>query len=124
MTETENEAIVRAFIAAWNERDREAIGRAFHPGIRCTGASYPTATGREEALALCDPFLAADAIDWRIVNCAVRGNVVFTERVDTFEYAGKPELIVPACGVFELNEAGLIVRWHDYFDSVGLGEVL
>lgn len=124
MTETENEAIVRGFIAAWNAKDREAIGRAFHPDIRCTGASYPTANGREEALALCDPFLSADAIDWQIVNCAVRGRVVFTERVDRFEYAGKPDLVVPACGVFELDEEGAILRWHDYFDSAGLGDVM
>ncbi|WP_066555986.1 limonene-1,2-epoxide hydrolase family protein [Croceicoccus bisphenolivorans] len=120
MTEPEAESIVRAFISAWNAKDRDAIGRAFHPDIRCTGANYPTAEGREAAITLCDPFLVADAIDWQILNCAVRGTTVFTERVDRFFYTGKPELVVEACGVFDLDESGLIRRWHDYFDTTDI----
>lgn len=122
MTEAERETIVRAFIASWNARDRDAIGRAMHPDIECTGASYPTALGREAALALCDPFLAADGIEWIITNCATRGSLVFAERVDKFRFADRPDFVVAACGVFDVGADGLIRRWQDYFDSAGIAE--
>lgn len=111
-------ATVRAFIAAWNRKDRAALAEALHPNATCEGVSLPPAAhGRTASLALFDPFLAADELDWTIINIAAAGRSVFTERVDRFRYNGMDWTTVRACGYFELDEAGLITTWRDYFDK-------
>lgn len=120
----DREAIVRRFINAWNMRDTAAIRAALHPEIECVGASYPAARGPDETMALSAPFLAADEIDWRIIHCATTGPVVFVERIDRFRFGDRPWLVIPACGVFDIADDGLIRRWFDYFDSCGLAEAM
>lgn len=111
-------ATVRAFIAAWNRKDRAALAEALHPDAVCEGVSLPPpAHGRAASLALFDPFLAADELDWTIINIAAAGRSVFTERVDRFHYKDMDWTTVRACGYFELDEAGLITIWRDYFDK-------
>ena len=110
-------ATVEAFIAAWNRRDRAALAAALHPDAVCEGVSLPPAAqGREASLALFDPFLVAEELDWQVIHAAAQGRVVFTERVDRFRYAGMDWTTVRACGCFELDEQGLITAWRDYFD--------
>lgn len=109
---------VREFIAAWNRRDRSALAEALHPEAICEGVSLPpVARGRAASLALFDAFLAADELDWTIVNMAAAGRSVFTERVDRFHFRGMDWTTVRACGYFELDEMGLITVWRDYFDK-------
>ena len=115
---------VRAFIAAWNNKDRSGLRAALHPDITCIGASYPAAQGIEATLALSEPFLQAEEIDWKILNIAQNGGTVFTERRDHFKFADQPAFVVPASGVFEVNRDGLITRWQDYFDTAGLAEAM
>jgi limonene-1,2-epoxide hydrolase len=43
------------------------------------------------------------------------GNVIFNERVDTIVMNGK-KADIPVAGMFELNDAGKIKVWRDYFD--------
>ena len=43
------------------------------------------------------------------------GNVVYNERVDRFRFSGG-WLELPVAGVFELDAAGKITLWRDYFD--------
>ena len=108
---------VSAFIAAWNRRDRTALSRALHPDAICEGVSLPpSAQGREASLDLFDPFLAAEELDWQVINIAAAGRSVFTERVDRFRFAGQDWTTVRACGYFEVDQAGLITAWRDYFD--------
>lgn len=44
------------------------------------------------------------------------GNVVFNERVDTIRMKNGKSAKIPVAGVFELNDAGQITAWRDYFD--------
>jgi limonene-1,2-epoxide hydrolase len=46
---------------------------------------------------------------------AVAGNVVMNERTDKFRIGDK-WLALPVAGVFELDGAGRITLWRDYFD--------
>ncbi len=55
-----------------------------------------------------------DSVDWRLVNIAVDGNTVLTERVDNFVIDAK-EVSLPIMGVFEIAD-GRICVWRDYFD--------
>jgi limonene-1,2-epoxide hydrolase len=51
----------------------------------------------------------------RILKSLHDGNTVINERVDTIKMKGKSAEI-PVAGVFELNDAGKIAVWRDYFD--------
>ena len=50
-----------------------------------------------------------------IKNIAASGNVVFTERSDSWTMNGV-KVVEPFVGVFEVNSEGKISRWCDYFD--------
>jgi limonene-1,2-epoxide hydrolase len=50
----------------------------------------------------------------------VAGHAVLTERVDRLQVQGKP-VEIKVMGTFELNEAGKITAWRDYFD---LGQLM
>ncbi|SFP33421.1 MULTISPECIES: limonene-1,2-epoxide hydrolase family protein [Actinomadura] len=56
----------------------------------------------------------------QLLNIAVDGDVVFTERIDVGRtQAGEELLTVPVVGVFTVRD-GKIARWTDYFDPAGL----
>jgi limonene-1,2-epoxide hydrolase len=50
-----------------------------------------------------------------LLNIATVGNVVFAERLDTVHMAGR-DVNIHVTGVFELNDAGKITSWREYFD--------
>jgi limonene-1,2-epoxide hydrolase len=52
----------------------------------------------------------------KILKSAHQGNVVFNERVDTIRMKNGKSAAIPVAGVFELNDAGKIICWRDYFD--------
>ena len=55
-----------------------------------------------------------EAIEFEVLHTAVRGNLVFTERIDRFTMGGRT-IDLPVAGVFELRD-GRIAAWRDYFD--------
>ena len=55
-----------------------------------------------------------ERIEFRVINIAVSGPVVMTERVDVFTLAGKT-FDLQVMGAFEVND-GKINAWRDYFD--------
>jgi limonene-1,2-epoxide hydrolase len=50
-----------------------------------------------------------------VLNLAVTGNVVLTERVDHFVYDGKA-IDARVMGAFEITD-DKITAWRDYFDA-------
>lgn len=124
MTPEGRRAAVEALVDAFNRRDRAAIAAALHEGVMVHGIPLAPAEGKAAAMALLDPFLAAEAIDWRIEAIAVTGGTVFTERVDRFRFAGRDWTEVRAAGVFEIDDHGRIRAWRDYFDLAELTAAL
>ena len=57
---------------------------------------------------------SVESVEFRVLNMAVDGNVVLTERVDVFRFPGK-SLELPVMGTFEVRD-GRISAWRDYFD--------
>ena len=53
----------------------------------------------------------------RVDNIAAAGDVVLTERTETFEHraGAKPGFELPVMGVFEFRD-GKITAWRDYFE--------
>jgi limonene-1,2-epoxide hydrolase len=73
------------------------------------------AVGIEAAIAFIDAFFAmCDGMDIETVHLAVRGDVVLTERIDTFRL-GEIVAPLPVMGTFEVRD-GKISAWRDYFD--------
>jgi limonene-1,2-epoxide hydrolase len=56
------------------------------------------------------------AFSAKILKSTHDGNVVFNERVDTLVMKNGKKADVRVAGMFELNDAGKIKVWRDYFD--------
>ncbi len=72
--------------------------------------------------ALATLFVMFDTVGFEIVNLAMTGNTVLTERVDLLR-TGSVKAALPVMGAFEV-EAGRIVAWRDYFDLAQAGGLL
>lgn len=113
-------AVVEALVAAFNRRDGAAIAELLAEEVVCAGVPLDPALGRDAAMAMLAPFLAAEAIDWQILAIAANGNIVLTERDDRFRFAGQGWTSVRAAGIFEIDGSGRIAAWRDYFDLAEL----
>ena len=113
--------IVRSFCEAWGRADLETIMSAFAEDAVYHNIPMEPCKGKEAIRGFIEGFLKTSpgGIGFEILNQSVAtkgaGAVVLNERVDTFTMDGQHKGI-PVCGVFELNDAGQIVAWRDYFD--------
>ncbi len=118
---SENKRIVLDFIEAWNRLDYEAIYAAMTDDIYYHNIPMEPCKGKTAIRGFIEGFLKTSpgGIDFEILHQSTAkstaGSVVMNERVDTFSMDGK-QTGIPVCGVFELNDAGQIVAWRDYFD--------
>jgi limonene-1,2-epoxide hydrolase len=109
------ETVVREFCAAWNGRDVDAILAWFAADAVYHNMPIAPVRGHAEIRGVLEKFVPpASKIEFEILAVAVRGDVVFTERVDRFTVGGK-EMALPVAGVFEVRD-GKIAAWRDYFD--------
>lgn len=120
--------IVRDFLDRWAVSIDE-IKAAFTDSFAADGVwnnvGLLVTTGAAESNAAVDNFVVQMGfvrMGHDMVNFSVDGRRVFTERVDRFYDAdGKAFLALPVFGVFEIDDAGKIAQWRDYFDSKSLG---
>jgi len=113
------EAVVRAELRAWSSLDVDQIMTHFAPDATwLPGFTFPTYSGHEEIRQAVEGFLKdMTRAEIDVLNLAVAGNVVLTERVDRFIYQGKP-LDAPGMGAFEVA-GDKITAWRDYFAADG-----
>lgn len=113
---SDNQAVVRDFIAACNANDLERVMSFFTDD--CVYHNIPMApvTGPDAIRGVLAGFMGmASEIDWVTHNIAEsEGGVVLTERTDRF-LIGEKWLELPVMGTFELRD-GRICGWRDYFD--------
>ena len=115
MVESENIALVRAFIASWSTLEVDQILDYFADD----GVDHNMPIAPVAGKAALRPFIAAflngwTRTQWDIVHIIAKGDVVFAERVDRTQ-VGERQIDLPCCGVFEISN-GKIARWRDYFD--------
>lgn len=107
--------VVREFCAAWEARDEARILDAFTEDGVYHNIPMQPAAGKDAIKAVLGMILGpATEVSFEIVNIVARGDVVMTERVDTFRM-GERTIALPVMGVFELRD-GKIAAWRDYFD--------
>jgi len=108
--------VVLDFCKAWETLDKQRILDAFTDDAVYHNMPMAPASGKEAIGQLITMILgqAADGVRFEIRNIVADGDVVLTERVDTFTL-GEKEIKLDVMGTFELR-GGKIAAWRDYFD--------
>lgn len=115
------EKIVRLFLESMATGETETAVSLIDPAITYTNVSLPTlgAGGTRKVLRFLDNPRYGFGV--RMINLAVDGPVVLTERIDELRI-GRIRSQFWVCGRFEVRD-GRITVWRDYFDwlNVTLG---
>jgi limonene-1,2-epoxide hydrolase len=111
-----NEAVVRAFIGAFNANDLDRIMGFFSEDAVYHNIPVQPVQGTAAIRGVIQGFLGlATQVDWIVHQLAeTQDGVVLTERTDRFLIRGK-WVELPVMGAFDLRE-GRITGWRDYFD--------
>lgn len=121
MSQTEGEQTVRAFLAAFAERDIEKIMSYVTDDFRYHNIPVPVIEGKENVRAIFQFFLdEMDPIDLEVIDSVSAGDKVFVERVDHMTAKGG-HVDLPVGGFFELRD-GKISKMHEYFDLATLSD--
>jgi limonene-1,2-epoxide hydrolase len=108
--------VVLDFCAAWEALDQQRILDAFTDDAIYHNMPMAPAQGKDAISALLTMILgqAADGVRFEIKHIVADGDIVLTERVDTFTL-GDRKIKLDVMGTFELRD-GKIAAWRDYFD--------
>ena len=110
------ESVVNQFFAAVERIDIDEAVTYLADDVSYENMPVQPVRGKDEVRNLMSSFLAASTeVEWRVLRQHCVDNVVFNERLDRFKMNGG-WLELPVAGVFEVNEAGKISLWRDYFD--------
>ena len=120
---TDNEKIIRNFIAAWSNLDvEELVGYFADDGTYFNIPTQPV-SGHEKLSKFIAAFTANwENTHWEIRNLLASGDVVMVERIDRTVAGGKP-VELPCFGIFEMKD-GKISEWRDYFDMATFTKAL
>lgn len=112
------EKVVNDLFAAWSRLNLDEIMSHFDEnGVWDNVPMNSPAKGKAAVREMTHGFLKDTAgFEVKILKSAHQGNVVFNERVDTIRMKNGKSAAIPVAGVFELNDAGKIICWRDYFD--------
>ena len=112
----EAEGIVNEFCKAWARLNVDQIMDFFTDDAVYHNIPMNPAAGKATIRNTIDGLLNGTTwIEFKILHSASNGNIVFNERVDSFEAGGK-RISLPVTGVFETTANGKIKGWRDYFD--------
>jgi limonene-1,2-epoxide hydrolase len=114
-----NVAKVREFIDAWGAIDVDAAMACLSDDIEYINLPLEPIVGQKDVRRIVDGIMKlSKKIHWELINIFGHGNVVTTERLDHWDFDGKGwGLKLPCIGMFDLNDAGQICGWRDYFDN-------
>jgi limonene-1,2-epoxide hydrolase len=114
-----NVAIVREFIDAWGAVDPDAAMACLSDDIVYINQPLEPVVGQHDVRQIVAGIMAlSKAVNWELRNCFGHGNTVTTERLDCWDFEGNGwGLKLPCIGMFDVNDAGLICGWRDYFDN-------
>ncbi len=110
------EKVVNDLFAAWTRLNVDEVMGYFAEDAIWDNVPMGPAKGKAAIREMTHGFMKdATSFSVKILKSAHDGNVVFNARIDTIVMNGK-KADIPVAGMFELNEAGKIKVWRDYFD--------
>lgn len=108
--------VVGAFIAAVEAKDLDTAIGLLADDVSYENVPMQPIVGTAAVRAALNGFLgSAGEVEWKILREMAAGNTVANERIDRFQI-GSGWLELPVAGFFEVDEAGKITLWRDYFD--------
>jgi limonene-1,2-epoxide hydrolase len=114
---TDCEQVVNNLFAAWTRLNLDEVMTHFTEDAVWDNVPMSPAKGRAAIREMTNGFMKdASSFSAKILRSAHVGNVVFNERVDTIAMKNGKKADIPVAGVFELDDAGKIKLWRDYFD--------
>ena len=117
------EKVVLALCEAFSEHDAQSLRRFFTDDVVYHNIPMEPAVGLEATIAAIEGFFGMfDKMVIETTHIASRGDVVLTERIDTFTL-GDLVAPLPVMGTFELSD-GRIRAWRDYFDLAQVTSML
>jgi limonene-1,2-epoxide hydrolase len=114
---------VRLFIDAWESLDPDVAMACLSDDIVYINQPLAPVVGQRDVRKIVAGIMQLTTkVHWELRNCFGRGNVVVTERLDCWKFHDDPagvdwRLQLPCIGMFDLNDAGKICGWRDYFDN-------
>jgi limonene-1,2-epoxide hydrolase len=120
------EEVVREFCAAVSKRDRDVLRPLLDEDAIYQNVGMEASRGIEAVIENVAGQWAMfpDAYEFDMVNLAVSGSVVLTERTDRVGVgSGVPVAPVPVMGRFEIQNEK-ITAWYDYFDTALVAKML
>lgn len=122
---TDHTAIVQKFLFAMAEQDFDTIESLAAPDLVWQNVGLPTLRGRSRIMKLLRrgegkfgflvKFHRIGTDERSREGQTGTGSTVLTERTDALIF-GPLRLQFWVCGTFEINDAGQITLWRDYFD--------
>ena len=109
--------VVRQFCDAWGSpEDIDAALDLLSDDCRYHNIPLDPVEGLDAIRATVQGFSAGvEKVEFETLHIAATGNVVLTERIDTFFFPGNT-IPLPVMGTFEVDDDGKIAHWRDYFD--------
>ena len=110
------EAVVRDLCAAFSRMDVDELLGFFTPDAVYEKVPVGRFDGEVEIRGTLEVFFGPDVkVEFKILNLVCQGNTVCVERRVEFETPAG-EISLPAMAIFEVNDAGKVTGWRDYFD--------
>ena len=111
------EKTINDLFAAWSRLNLDEVMGYFADDAIWDNVPMTPAKGRAAIREMTQGFMKdASAFSAKILKSVHNGNTVFNERVDTIVMKSGKKADIPVAGMFELNDAGKIKVWRDYFD--------
>jgi limonene-1,2-epoxide hydrolase len=111
------ETLIQDFVAAFETRDAEGLGRFLHEDVSFTNYGDDEVRGRNAVVQLwARVFANFETVRFETLNQASNGPLVLAEQIHHLGLAGREPAPIRNMAVYEL-QGGLITVWRDYTDS-------
>src|SRR4029077_3394410 len=111
------EKVISDLFAAWTRLNVEEVMSHFAEDAVWDNIPMSPAKGKQAIREMTHGFMKdISAFSVKILKSLHEGNVVFDSRVDTITMKSGKKAEVSVAGMFELDDAGKIKVWRDYFD--------
>jgi limonene-1,2-epoxide hydrolase len=111
------EKVVSDLFAAWSRLSIDDIMSYFAEEAVWDNVPMSPAKGKAAIREMTNGFLKDTAtFGVKVLKSVHEGNVVFNSRIDSITMKNGKKADIPVAGMFELDDAGKIKVWRDYFD--------